>query len=119
MDIDGTDASTVIQAAIDALLNGGKIFIKPGTYSISNKIIGGSAIQFIGEGYSSFLDGTGSAEIFEFDGKNNFTPTEDEVFLCERTTGGALARQTAAPDATNIYITATSAKDYNWKVEKA
>lgn len=49
----------------------------------------------------------------------NFTPTEDEVFLSERTTGGALAIQSSAPDATNIYITATNAKDYNWKIEKA
>lgn len=48
----------------------------------------------------------------------NFTPTYDQVFLSERATGGALARQTAAPDATNIYVTATNAKDYNWKVSQ-
>jgi len=48
-----------------------------------------------------------------------FTPTYDEVFLSERSTGGALAYQSAAPDATNIYVTATNLKTYNWKVEKA
>ena len=34
----GTDAATVIQSAVNALTNGGKIFIKDGTYVISSKI---------------------------------------------------------------------------------
>jgi hypothetical protein len=46
----------------------------------------------------------------------NFTPTLSQVQLSERSTGGALAYQSAAPDATNIYVTATNEKDYNWKV---
>lgn len=45
-----------------------------------------------------------------------FTPTYDQVFLSERTTGGALAKQTAAPDATNIYVTAIVDKDFIWWV---
>lgn len=47
-----------------------------------------------------------------------FTPTYDQVFLTERSTGGALAYQSAAPDATNIYITAALNKTYNWRVSR-
>ena len=47
-----------------------------------------------------------------------FTPTYDQVFLSERSTGGALAYQSATPDATNIYVTATNLKTYNWQVSK-
>lgn len=47
----------------------------------------------------------------------NFTPTYSQVYLSERSTGGALAYQSQAPDATNIYVTATNEKDYNWKIE--
>jgi hypothetical protein len=47
-----------------------------------------------------------------------FTPAYTDVLLSERTTGGALPRQTAAPDAVNIYVTATNAKDYNWRVSE-
>jgi len=46
----------------------------------------------------------------------NFTPSYDQVFLSERSTGGALAYQSAVPDAVNIYITAVNGKTYNWKV---
>jgi hypothetical protein len=46
----------------------------------------------------------------------DFTPGYDDVVLSERHTGGALAFQSNAPDATNIYVTATNAKDYNWRV---
>ena len=46
----------------------------------------------------------------------NFTPTYDQVFLSERSTGGALAYQSAAPDADHIYVTAVNAKTYNWRV---
>jgi hypothetical protein len=38
VDFEGTDASTVIQAAINALTAGGKIFIKAGTYPILTSI---------------------------------------------------------------------------------
>ena len=47
-----------------------------------------------------------------------FTPTYDQVILSERSTGGALAYQSAAPDDTNIYVTAVNAKTYNWRVDK-
>jgi hypothetical protein len=36
------------------------------------------------------------------------------VILSERTTGGALAYQSAAADATNIYVLAVNAKTYSW-----
>jgi hypothetical protein len=47
----------------------------------------------------------------------SFTPTVNEVVLSERSTGGALAYQTKAPDATNIYVLATNEKDFIWKVD--
>lgn len=50
----GTDATTVIQSAIDALTDGGKIFIKQGDYysdDISTPLTLNRNIQLIGEGY--------------------------------------------------------------------
>jgi hypothetical protein len=47
-----------------------------------------------------------------------YEPDWDDVFLSERSSGGALAYQSAEPDATNIYVTATDEKDYNWRVSK-
>ena len=38
IDYSGTDTAAVIQSAIDALTNGGSIFIKAGTYSITSEI---------------------------------------------------------------------------------
>jgi len=46
----------------------------------------------------------------------NFTPTYDQVFLSERSTGLAVPYQSAPPDAINIYVTATLNKTYNWRV---
>jgi hypothetical protein len=40
-----------------------------------------------------------------------------KVILSEYTTGGALAYQSQAADATNIYITATNEKTYAWRAE--
>lgn len=85
------------------------------TGSVTNCIIRDN-VGFVTEN-SGYSTGTGAQQTIAHG--CNFTPTESEVFLSERTTGGALAKQTAAPDATNIYITATTDKDYNWKVEKA
>ena len=41
-------------------------------------------------------------------------PTYNQVFFSERSTGGAIPYQSAAPDATNIHPTATLNKTYNW-----
>ena len=50
-DYSGTDASTVIQSAINALgTNGGKIFIKAGTYTLSTSIIFQKNQTIVGEG---------------------------------------------------------------------
>ena len=38
VEFSGTDAATVIQQAIDALTSGGKIFIKAGTYTLTNSL---------------------------------------------------------------------------------
>lgn len=47
----------------------------------------------------------------------DFTPSYNQVTLTERSTGGAVPYQSAPPDGTNIYVTATSAKDYTWTVQ--
>ncbi len=49
IDFQGSDASTVIQSAIDALTRGGKIFIRNGTYSISTTLTLASYIIMEGE----------------------------------------------------------------------
>lgn len=57
IDFSGTDASTVIQSAVNTLVNGGKIFIKAANYPISNTIsipFGGIVIE--GEGWSTILE---------------------------------------------------------------
>jgi len=54
IDYSGTDASTVIQSAINALTNGGKIFIKAGTYTFSNTVnINYPNIKIAGEGMTN------------------------------------------------------------------
>jgi parallel beta-helix repeat protein len=53
IDFKSTNASYVIQSAIDALTNGGKIFIKAGTYTLNSQITVNANIAIIGEGYSS------------------------------------------------------------------
>jgi len=50
IEFSGTNAGTVIQQAINALANGGSIYIKSGIYSISSTIVLKSDIQLIGEG---------------------------------------------------------------------
>jgi len=51
----GTDASTIIQSAINALPNGGKIFLKEGTYPISTVITLAKGVSLIGEGSESIF----------------------------------------------------------------
>ena len=48
-DYSGTNASTVIQSAIDSLTNGGTIFFKAGTYELSSSITIKDKISLIGE----------------------------------------------------------------------
>jgi len=50
IDYSGTDARTVIQSAINALTNGGKIFIKQGTYYINSSIQYQDEVIIEGEG---------------------------------------------------------------------
>jgi hypothetical protein len=49
IDFSGSDASTVIQSAINALTNGGKIFIKSGTYQLSTRLTLISNLSLEGE----------------------------------------------------------------------
>jgi len=44
----GSDAATVIQNAINALPNGGRIFIKEGTYTINSRIVVASGVEICG-----------------------------------------------------------------------
>jgi len=61
----GADASTVIQSAINALTNGGKIFIKAGTYTINSQInVNKTDITLFGEGRSTVI--YSSADIIVF-----------------------------------------------------
>jgi hypothetical protein len=53
--ISGTDASTVIQQAINALTNGGILFIKAGRYFIKSPIILADNIRIVGESYPNYL----------------------------------------------------------------
>jgi len=55
IEFSGTDASQVIQSAINALSNGGKIFFKRGTYEISSSILAKSNIEIVGEGEGTIL----------------------------------------------------------------
>jgi len=62
----GTDASTVIQSAIDALTNGGKIFIKAGTYTITTSLsIDKHRIIFEGESLETRLKGSGNIDLIK------------------------------------------------------
>jgi len=49
IDYSGTDAATVIQAAIDALTEGGLIVLRRGIYNLTNCIRVSKAIHFLGE----------------------------------------------------------------------
>jgi len=49
IDYSGTDAATVIQAAIDALLNGGLIFFRRGIYPLTNALLVSHGIHLVGE----------------------------------------------------------------------
>jgi hypothetical protein len=53
--VTGADASTVIQSAINALTNGGRIFIKTGLYLIYSPIELKSNVDIYGEGWSTIL----------------------------------------------------------------
>ena len=58
-DYSGSDAKTVIESAITALTNGGKVFIKGGTYTITSPInVLKSNITVEGEGERTQLDAT-------------------------------------------------------------
>jgi len=50
-----TIATSVIQSAVNALTNGGKIFIKEGTYSISTTIVTKPYVSIVGAGYNATI----------------------------------------------------------------
>lgn len=72
--VSGTNASAVIQSAINALPNGGKIFIKAGTYLLSNQLyIEKDNIALEGEGASTVLKQTTA-------GKHGLVINSENVF---------------------------------------
>lgn len=68
-----TDASTVIQYAIDQLTNGGKVFIKNGTYDLSAMldIKGKDNIVIEGESWKAELKPTGDTKIMRIGDRTN------------------------------------------------
>ena len=55
VDFSGTDAKTVMQNAINALAEGGKVFLNNGTYIMSGKLLLRSNIDLEGESWSTIL----------------------------------------------------------------
>lgn len=55
IDYSGTNATTVIQDAIDVLPSGGKIHLKDGIYLLSVGLVFSSSFVFEGEGYGTIL----------------------------------------------------------------
>ena len=55
VDFSGTDAKTVMQNAINALTEGGKVFLNNGTYIMSGKLLLRSNIDLEGESWSTIL----------------------------------------------------------------
>ena len=78
IEFSSSDASSVIQQAINALPNGGKIFIKAGTYYISKAIVLANNVEIAGEGWNTKLIKTqdavlsdGHASVFQSYGLSN------------------------------------------------
>jgi hypothetical protein len=73
IDYSGVDAGVIIQNVINALTNGGKIFIKRGEYDIDLEItIAISEISIEGEGkWATVLKATGNSSIFHLLGQPN------------------------------------------------
>jgi len=77
----GRDASSVIQSALNALMTGGKIFIKEGTYVISKAITTATSGQIImGEGRSTIFKLQNGAEYNIFNVKHSHTTFRDLAF---------------------------------------
>ncbi|MBW2672003.1 MAG: hypothetical protein JRD89_01140 [Deltaproteobacteria bacterium] len=79
IDFSGTDAATVMQAAIDALTSGGVIFIKAETYYLTAPItIAKNNLIIEGEGERTLItqaDGQNLAYFFKLSGPTTHTPT--------------------------------------------
>jgi len=96
--------------------------------SISNFLSG--YINWLGAGWTGYIKfhqnsglisenwgsstGTGAQQIIPHG--CSFEPTYAQIMLSESSTGGALPALTQAPSPTNIYVTATLNKTYNWRV---
>jgi len=65
--VSGTDATTVIQSAINALTDGGMVFVKKGTYTISTTLKLTSEKALVCE-KGAVLDYTGSDALIELEG---------------------------------------------------
>ncbi|RLI43872.1 hypothetical protein DRO69_08670 [Candidatus Bathyarchaeota archaeon] len=73
IEFSGSDAATVIQQAIDALTNGGKILIRAGNYTINTTLNIADNISIIGEGIDvTTLTYTGASNALELKGSGVF-----------------------------------------------
>lgn len=68
-------------------------------------------------GYATTKSGTSTGTGAQQTIAHGLAAAPTRVLLSESTTGGALAYQSAAADATNIYITATNTKTYQWEAK--
>jgi len=84
IDFSGTDASTVIQSAINALTSGGKIFIKAGTYLITSEILLPSNLNIEGEGRSLYSATTVGGTILELGYDGNIFKNKDNPTIATR-----------------------------------
>ena len=60
IDYSGTDATTVIQSAVDALADGGLVFVRRGIYPLTGSIVLGQGIHLLGEQGAILKVGDGS-----------------------------------------------------------
>jgi hypothetical protein len=99
----GSDASTVIQSAINALTNGGEIFIKRGQYDVSSMItVTNDNVKIRGEGDSTILripNGRVSAS-----NPHVFYVTANNFEICHLTIDGNVANQTPMNHAYLIHL---------------
>jgi hypothetical protein len=102
-------STILIQATYCAI--SANYFGTTGTLSLTGcKVVGNYGYVTDNHGTST---GTGSQQTIA----HGLSAAPTMVLLSEGTTGGALAYQSAAADATNIYITATLNMTYAWRVE--
>jgi len=107
IEFSGTDASSVIQSAIDALpADGGKIFIKAGTYELKNGlVINKDKVELEGEGKSSTLRVADGANLtVPIIRVGNGITAREHISIHDLQIDGNRAGQTAGEKAHGIHL---------------